>query len=46
MAAHAEREAIKHVYGKNSQFAKKLDKMSDSQIIAIYIRLKSKGVIK
>ena len=46
MSARAEREAIKYVYGKNSQFAKKVDKMSDSQVIAIYLRLKLKGIIK
>ena len=44
MAAEKEREAVKQ---KASQFpkqwAEKVDKMSDKQVIAIYLRLKSEG---
>lgn len=41
-----ERQALKQHYGKNSQFAKRVDAMSDSQVLAIYLRLKGKGLIK
>lgn len=42
MAKTAEREALKKKYGKkiNNQ---EIDKMSDSQVIAIYLRLKAQG---
>ena len=46
MSATAERNAVKAYYGRNSQFARRLDTMSDSQVIAIYYRLKSKGFVK
>lgn len=38
--------ALKKHYGVNSAFAKRLDRMSDDQVIAIYLRLKGKGVLK
>lgn len=46
MSATAERLALIQYYGKHSQFANRLSTMSDSQVIAIYLRLKAKGVIK
>lgn len=38
----SEREQLKGVY-KNESWAKKVDRMSDEQVIAIYRRLKSQG---
>lgn len=46
MGAQAERIALTEYYGKNSPFASKLKSMPDNQVIAIYLRLKNKGVIK
>lgn len=46
MSATAERLALIAYYGKNSQFANRMRTMSDSQILAIYFRLKAKGAIK
>lgn len=40
------RNALRNHYGVNSAFAKRLDAMRDGQVIAIYLRLKNKGVIK
>lgn len=40
------KQAIRFYYGTGSSFSKRLDTMSDSQVIAIYMRLKSKGVIR
>jgi hypothetical protein len=37
-----EREQLKGVY-KNKTWAKKVDEMSDAQVIAIYKRLKAQG---
>lgn len=42
MAAINEREAIKKI-GRSPEWANKVDKMSDDQVIAIYLRLKSEG---
>jgi hypothetical protein len=44
MAAHSERQALKSLYGK--QWAARVDKMSDQQVIAIYLKFKSEGKIK
>lgn len=46
MGANAERIALTVHYGKNSPFARKLKSMPDTQVIAIYLRLKKKGEIK
>jgi hypothetical protein len=40
------REALRSYYGSGSPFSKRLDKMPDNQVIAIYYRLKEKGVLK
>jgi len=40
------KDALRTYYGSGSPFSKKLDSMSDSQVIAIYYRLKQKGVLK
>lgn len=40
------RTALKSYYGPGSSFSKGLDKKPDSQVIAIYFRLKNKGLIK
>lgn len=41
MSAQAERLAVAGKYGK--EFVKK---MTDAQVVAIYLRLKSKGILK
>lgn len=46
MDTNAKRQALKAHYGPGSAFTKSLDKMPDNQVIAIYLRLKAKGVIK
>lgn len=40
--AMSEREQLKGVY-KNPTWARKVDKMSDEQVIAIFQRLKAQG---
>jgi hypothetical protein len=40
--AMSEREQLKGVY-KNETWAKKVDNMSDDQVIAVYMRLKAQG---
>lgn len=40
--AMSERELLKTVY-KSKSWAKKVDEMSDAQVIAIYQRLKAQG---
>jgi len=45
MGARAERELLKSIY-RGKKYAKTVDKMSDSQVIAIVLRLKSQGKIK
>lgn len=42
MAANQEREAVKKI-GQSPDWSAKVDKMSDAQVIAIYLRLKSQG---
>lgn len=42
MSVSKEREAILQVY-KSDSWAYKVSKMSDSQVVAIYIRLKAEG---
>lgn len=42
MGTQAEREAVKKI-GKSASWTAKVDKMTDAQITAIYIRLKSQG---
>lgn len=39
-----ERELIKAVY-PNKHWAKRVDEMSDEQVIAVYMRLKAQGAI-
>jgi hypothetical protein len=46
MNVYQMREALRQYYGSGSPFAEKLKTMSDGQVIAIYFRLKNKGVIK
>lgn len=43
MGLQKEREAIKKIGLFPKQWAEKVDKMPDSQVLAIYIRLKSQG---
>lgn len=40
------REALRAYYGSGSPFSKRLDKMPDNQVIAIFYRLQNKGVLK
>jgi hypothetical protein len=40
------RKEIAQYYGAASPFAKRLDKMSNDQVTAIYFRMKSKGALK
>ena len=42
MITQMQREAVKKI-GKSDTWKSKVDKMSDAQITAIYIRLKSEG---
>lgn len=42
MATQAEREAVKKI-GRSDSWKAKVDKMSDAQVTAIYIRLKAEG---
>lgn len=42
MATNAEREAVKKI-GKSPYWIDKVNRMSDAQVIAIYLDLKSKG---
>lgn len=39
----AKREAVKKIGQFPKQWAEKVDKMSDAQVVAIYIRLKSQN---
>lgn len=43
MSVHMEREQLKKAYPNSKSWAEKVDKMSPSQVTAIYIRLKSQG---
>lgn len=38
-----EREALKRQYPNSAKWAEKVNKMSDAQVAAIYIRLRSEG---
>jgi len=46
MASPAERQLLKSAYPASKTWAQKVDKMSDAQVIAVLMRLKSKGIIK
>lgn len=39
------REALKAAYSTSRRWATKVNKMSDSQVIAVYLRLKSQGKV-
>lgn len=43
MGSNVEREKIKSVYPKSEKWAKKVDKMTDSQVVAILMRFKLDG---
>jgi len=43
MSAFMEREAIKAVYPNSPTWGGKVDRMSDSQVVAIYLRFKAEG---
>jgi hypothetical protein len=43
MGQSAEREAVKKIGLFPKQWSEKVDKMSDSQVKAIYLRLKAQG---
>lgn len=45
MASAAERKLLKDAY-PSKKWAAKVDKMSDSQVIAVLMRLKSQGKIR
>lgn len=40
------RVELRRHYGAAAPFSKRLDKMPDNQVIAIFYRLKNKGVLK
>lgn len=42
MAAKKDRELLKQVY-PSKKWAEKVDKMSDSQVVAVMLRLKGQG---
>lgn len=44
MASKQERENLKKAY-PSKEWARKVDKMSNSQVAAIYLRLKSQGKV-
>ena len=44
MGNNKEREALKAAYPSN-KWAQKVNKMSDSQVIAVYMRLKLQGKV-
>jgi len=41
-----QRRALAEYYGVNSAFAQRMKTMRDSQVTAIYLRLKGKGILK
>jgi hypothetical protein len=43
MGVEKEREAVKKIGLFPNQWKEKVDKMSDKQVLAIYLRLKSQG---
>lgn len=43
MGLQAEREAVKKIGQFPKQWAERVDRMTDKQVLAIYLRLKSKG---
>jgi hypothetical protein len=43
MGLQQEREAVKKIGLFPKQWAEKVDKMSDNQVLAIYLRLKAQG---
>lgn len=46
MDTNQERQILKKVYPTSTKWAKRIDKMSDSQIFAILMRFKAKKLIK
>jgi hypothetical protein len=40
------REAIKQVYPKSTRWAEKVNKMSEEQVTAIYLRFRSEGKLR
>lgn len=44
MGNNAERELLKKAY-PNKQWARRVDNMSDSQVVAVYMRLKLQGKV-
>lgn len=44
MASNHEREQLKKAY-PNKKWAEKVNKMSDSQVAAVYLRLKQQGKV-
>jgi len=44
MASNQERELLKKAY-PSKKWAEKVNKMSDSQVAAVYLRLKSQGKV-
>lgn len=43
MGGNKERELLKLAYPKSKKWADKVNKMPDSQVVAVYLRLKSQG---
>lgn len=39
------REAVKSAYNKSKKWAIKVDKMTDAQVVAVYLRLHREGKI-
>jgi hypothetical protein len=46
MSSHVERQLLKSAYPASKTWAQKVDKMPDAQVVAVLMRLKSKGVLK
>ena len=46
MTANAERELIKSAYPTSLRWKDRVNKMTDAQVIAVYMRLKRDGKLK
>ena len=46
MSAEKTRVLVKEAYKKSEGWAARVDRMTDDQVFAIYIRLKAQGLIK
>lgn len=45
MSAMVERERLKAIYGKSKKWIAKVDRMTDTQVIAVFMKLLGKGKV-